>query len=129
MAILYRMAGYSGTPLPKKLGIKNGASVWVTGGSVAYQFLATGQAPFGVVLAFCIEHAELERAWAGFPDQIETAGGLWIAWPKKASGVPTELSDTVVRDYGLGQGWVDNKVCAIDETWSALRFVRRVRDR
>ena len=58
-----------------------------------------------------------------------TAGGLWIAWPKRASGVPTDLDENVVRDVGLAAGLVDNKVCAIDETWSGLRFVIRLRDR
>ncbi len=71
----------------------------------------------------------LERRFSALRDALDPAGGLWIAWPKRASGVATDLSENVVRELGLDAGLVDNKVCAVDEVWSALRFVYRVRDR
>jgi hypothetical protein len=84
---------------------------------------------FDVMVAFCVARAELERRLPPWRAALDQAGGLWVAWPKRASGVATDLSDGVVRELGLAVGLVDNKVCAIDGTWSGLRFVYRLVDR
>jgi len=132
------MAGYSGTPLPQKLGIRPGARlrfVAAPEGFVgALGDLPTGvrfasRGPANVVVFFTDRRAELGRRFAGLARGLDRAGGLWIAWPKKSSGVSTDLDENVVRDIGLAAGLVDNKVCAIDETWSGLRFVVRLADR
>jgi hypothetical protein len=135
------MAGYSGTPLPGKLGIKPGHRLALVGAPAA--FAATlGALPPGVltrtdlrgreldvVVLFATARAELERRFSGAAARLAQAGGLWIAWPKKASGVATDLTEGVVREVGPAAGLVDNKVCAIDEVWSGLRFVIRLVDR
>ena len=134
------MAGYSGTPLSKKLGIRPGARVALVrapegferalepmpdGARLRHQ--ARGQQD--VVLFFATRLAELERRFDPLARSICTAGGLWIAWPKKTAGVATDLHESIVRDVGLAHGLVDNKVCAVDDTWSGLRFVYRLADR
>lgn len=136
------MAGYSGTALGKKLGIKAGFRVGLVGAPAGFEGTLEGMGdgatvtrsmrgtrPFDVIVVFVKRRAELERRWDGLVARLETSGGLWVAWPKKASGVATDLTGDVVRAFGLEGGLVDVKVCAIDETWSGLRFVRRVRDR
>jgi hypothetical protein len=85
--------------------------------------------PHDVIVAFFGSRAELARELPALRDALDTAGGLWIAWPKRASGVLTDVTENVVRELGLAAGLVDNKVCAIDETWSGLRLVYRLRDR
>ena len=133
-------AGYSGTPLPRKLGIKPGHRLGLIGapegfdatlgelpGDVAVRRRARG--PLDVVVAFFVERVALERRVAALKGTLDPAGGLWIAWPKRASGVATDLDENVVRELGLAAGLVDNKVCALDAVWSGLRFVYRVRDR
>jgi hypothetical protein len=82
-----------------------------------------------VVLFFVTRRAELERRFSALARALEPAGGLWIAWPKKTAGVATDLSENVVREVGLDNGLVDNKVCAVDDVWSGLRFVYRLADR
>jgi hypothetical protein len=135
------MAGYSGTPLPKKLGIKPGARVALIrppedfqktlgelpDGAAARLFGRGGQ--FDVIVCFCRASKELARDLPGLPARLDPAGGLWIAWPKRSSGLATDLGEAEVRGRGLGTGLVDNKVCAIDDTWSGLRFVVRLSDR
>jgi hypothetical protein len=133
-------AGYSGTPLPRKLGIKPGARVALLGAPRGFED-TLGELPagvevrraargtFDVVVAFFKPRADLERRLPALRAALEPAGGLWIAWPKRASGVATDLSEGVVRELGLAAGLVDNKVCAIDHTWSGLRLVYRLRDR
>ena len=136
------MAGYSGTPLPKKLGIKEGHRVALIGApdgfektlgplpeDVALTDGARGRAPLAVVVLFTKKKADLVRRFATLAGRLAPAGGLWVAWPKKASGVATDLTDGVVREHGLAVGLVDNKICAVDETWSGLRFVIRLKDR
>lgn len=136
------MAGYSGTPLPKKLGIKEGALVGLIdapegfegtlGALPAGASLTRTDLPDGacdVVILFVTLEADLSKQLETAPALLTTQGGLWIAWPKKASKRPTDLSDGLVRSLGLGTGLVDNKVCAIDDVWSALRFVKRLADR
>ena len=84
---------------------------------------------FDVIVAFFDRRSELERRLATLVGALDYAGGLWLAWPKRASGVPTDLTDNVVRDLGLATGLVDNKICAIDQVWSGMRLVYRLRDR
>jgi len=136
-------AGYSGTPLPTKLGIKPGCRVLLDNAPEGFETDTLGPLPDGVVvhrragrtaydvvLVFrtsakaCTRTLDRDIARTAPP-----AGRLWVAWPKKASGVVSDLSDVVVRDAGLAAGVVDTKVCAIDDTWSGLMFVRRLRDR
>jgi hypothetical protein len=134
-------AGYSGTPLARKLGIKPGARLALIGAPEGFDATLGDipddvvvrrrlrREPFDVIVAFFSERSMLERRLSALAAALEPAGGLWIAWPKRASGVPTDLTDTVVRGLGLAAGLVDNKVCAIDPVWSGLRLVYRLRDR
>jgi hypothetical protein len=85
--------------------------------------------PYDVIVAFCPDRGALNRYAKSLPARLGPAGGLWLAWPKRASGVPTDIGENDVRTAGLGAGLVDNKIAAIDETWSGLRFVRRRSDR
>lgn len=133
-------AGYSGTPLVRKLGIKPGMRVGLVGAPAGFDELL-GELPAGVavrrrlpgacdvIVAFSTRRSELERRLPGWRAALDPGGGLWLAWPKQTSGVPTDLGDGIVRELGLCAGLVDNKVCAIDATWSALRFVYRRADR
>jgi len=99
---------YSGTPLSQKLGAKPGA---------------------GVVVFFTTSRDDLERRFAGLKATLDQADGLWIAWPKKAAKIETDLTFEAVQETGLAHGLVDNKSCAIDDRWQALRFVYRLQDR
>ena len=127
------MAGYSGTPLPKKLGIREGSRVLLQGAPQGFArsigVKSRPRGPADVIVAFFLEAAELRQSFARLRAALDPAGGLWIAWPKKSSGVKSDLDEGAVRGIGLESGLVDNKVCAIDETWSGLRFVVRLRDR
>ena|SRR5438477_898674 len=127
------MAGYSGTPLPQKLGIKNGARVRLSGAPAGFaRSIGVAPRPRGeadVIVLFARDRAVLERDFARLRKALRQDGGLWVAWPKKASGLATDLTEGAVREHGLSLGLVDNKVCAIDETWSGLRFVVRLADR
>jgi len=126
-------AGYSGTPLAQKLGIKDGSTVALLGepaGTVAplpegvtVKRQARGEAD--VVVAFFTDRAAFGRRLAALSEMIFPDGGLWVAWPKRSSGVTTTMDEHVVRELALPLGLVDNKVCAIDGTWSALRVVWR----
>ena len=135
-------AGYSGTPLPKKLGIKEGHRVAVlappphfadlvsplpTGAELLLDF--DGDGPCDVIVAFVRSEGELHKRFARGQDLLHPFGGLWIAWPKQSSPLATELKDGHIRAHGLSTGLVDNKVCAIDGDWSGLRFVVRKQDR
>src|SRR5207302_10089909 len=129
-------------PLPQKLGIKPDAVVALVGAptdlletlgvlpaGVAVSDDATSLPVYDIILFFTAERAALARRFGALARKLKPAGGLWIGWPKKASGVATNLTEDVVREIGLAVGLVDNKVCAIDDTWSGLRFVIRLRDR
>jgi hypothetical protein len=126
-------AGYSGTPLPKKLGIASGSTVALVGApagvidglpdDVTVKRQARGKAD--VVVAFFTERREFERRIEALGRMIFPAGGLWVAWPKRASGLATTMDENVVRAVALPLGLVDNKVCAIDGTWTGLRVVWR----
>jgi len=132
-------AGYSRTPTARKLGIKPSATVAVVGDEkfeipdlpegVTLRRDLRGSAALDVVLLLCARERTLARRFDACAARLAPAGGLWVCWPKKASGVPTDLSDDLVRSFGLDRGLVDNKVCALDDTWSALRFVIRLKDR
>jgi hypothetical protein len=129
-------AGYSGTPLPKKLGIKEGSRFATK--HAPDDFAETlGDLPpeaewrrqvrpgIDVVVAFYTSRAAMARDWPKLTAAVAPNGTVWIAWPKRASGVATDITEDVLRDEFLPTGWVDNKVCAIDDTWSGLRFALR----
>ncbi|MDQ6651005.1 MAG: DUF3052 domain-containing protein [Actinomycetota bacterium] len=135
------IAGYSGTPLPRKLGVRAGSRVLVVGAPAGWTLDPVpdevellrrdraGTPPYDVVLAFCADRAALRRRFQPLFRRLTTAGALWVCWPKRSSGVRTDLDENVVRDHGLAAGLVDVKVAAIDATWSGLKFVVRLRDR
>ena len=129
------MAGYSGTPLPKKLGIQDGARVALVAAPAGFarkldvEIREHARGKLDVIVFFATRERELVRRFPVFSRALEPDGGLWVAWPKKTSGVATDLTFDPVQQTGLDAGLVDNKVCAIDETWSALRFVIRAADR
>jgi hypothetical protein len=130
------MAGYSGTPLAKKLGIKPDAVVALLGAPSGFERTLDGL-PTGVrfttraagapdlIVWFTTSRQLLDRRMADVARLIAEGRGLWVAWPKKASGVKTDLTENLIRDVGLAEGLVDYKVCAIDATWSGLKFARR----
>jgi hypothetical protein len=133
-------SGYSGTPLPKKLGIAQGDRLAVVSAPASFD-RTLGRLPDGVqvrqqargcldvIVFFVTRRSELARRFPTMARALEDDGGLWVAWPKKTSGVATDLVFESVQKVGLDAGLVDNKVCAIDDTWSGLRFVHRVADR
>jgi hypothetical protein len=134
------MVGYSGTPLARKLGIAEGSRVALLGapdgfddelalfpdGVTVLRRLAAG---IDVAVLFVTERRELERRFPSAAKAIFPAGGLWVAWPKRSSKVQTDLTEDVLREVGLPHGLVDNKVCAVTEVWSGLRFVWRKENR
>ena len=131
-------AGYSGTPLPQKLGLKSGMRFVALNAPPGLDQILAGApdlhrlarvATFDCALAFATTERVLAALFRKLPPRLADAGMIWVAWPKKTSGVATDLTEDVVRRVGLGAGLVDVKVCAIDATWSGLKFVRRLRDR
>jgi len=134
------MPGYSGTPLPKKLGIKDGFRAHFLGlppdvhrelksALADCQIVRDGKAPLEFAMVFTKSKAELVAEFRRIARLLAPAGMLWISWPKKSSGVATDLDDNTVRKIGLAAGLVDVKVCAVTEVWSGLKFVRRLKDR
>ena len=134
------MPGYSGTPLPKKLGIKEGFRVSFTNAPwdvVAElkpslekcRFADGAKSPLDLAMIFATSAASLTKNFKRAAKQLTPSGMLWISWPKKSSGVATDLNENVVRDIGLAAGLVDVKVCAVTDVWSGLKFVRRLKDR
>ena len=135
------MAGYSTTPLPQKLGIKTGARVLLLSAPVDFESTLgelpdgatittrAGTTPAQVIILFCKDLKTLQSRFDTARAALDESGGLWIAWPKKASGIKTDLTENTIRDFALDAGLVDNKVCAIDGTWSGLRLVVRLKDR
>lgn len=134
------MAGYSKTPLSKKLGITDGKTVLFVSAPPGFdsalaplppdiRFVRGARDRFDVAVAFFDRVAKLGGRLSGLKARMQPDAGLWIAWPKKASGVATDLTEDVIRDLGLSAGLVDVKVCAIDDTWSGLKLVIRVADR
>ncbi len=133
-------AGYSGTPLPRKLGIRPGDRLVLLGAPDGFD-ATLGELPGGVrvvrrlggradvIVSFHVTRATLERRLPALRATMEPAAGLWIAWPKRAAKVETDMTEDVVRAIALPTGLVDNKVCAIDATWSGLRLVIRLGER
>lgn len=127
------MAGYSATPLGKKLGITERSRIVLEGLPVDVDLeipesatvLTSKRGETDVIVAFFLERSRLERRGPVLGERIRPDGGMWIAWPKRTSKVPTDLTDDVVRSVLLPLGLVDTKVCAIDDTWTGLRFVWR----
>lgn len=135
-------AGYSGTPLPKKLGIRVGHRVATFCAPPGFPELLDplpsgvrleadprGRGPYDVVVAFAASEAELRTRFGRARKRLRSDGGLWMCWPKRTSALATDLVERHVRAHGLSTGLVDNKICAVDHDWSALRFVVRRADR
>jgi hypothetical protein len=127
-------AGYSGTPLAKKLSLKDGMRVWWDGmpdsvrAEIAAQelrFLDALEAPIDAAHIFVTERAELDARLKQLMPLLAPSGFIWVSWPKKASKVPTDITEDTIRDVCLPMGLVDVKVCAVDETWSGLKLMRR----
>jgi hypothetical protein len=135
------VTGYSGTPLPRKLGIKPGSRVALVSAPDGFlwstlqplpdrvEMRSRARGPLDVIVFFTKSRADLARRFDKLAAALDAAGGLWIAWPKKSSGVATDLDQTAVMEIGLATGLVDNKVAALDDTWSGLRFVIRRENR
>ena len=132
------MAGYSGTPLAKKLGIKDGLRFALVNAPRGFNELRMQKGRVSLdkdsdevdlILLFAKTRLALAKDFARLASRLKPAGMLWVAWPKKASGVKTDLSFDVVQKTGLAAGLVDTKICAVDEVWSGLKFVIRLKDR
>jgi hypothetical protein len=134
------MPGYSGTPLPKKLGIKDGFKVSLIDAPVEVaaelkaalekcEIAKDGKTPLDFAMLFTKSSAALKREFPRIAKKLAPAGMLWVSWPKKTSGVPTDLTENIIREIGLAAGLVDVKVCAVTDVWSGLKFVRRTKDR
>jgi hypothetical protein len=134
------MAGYSGTPLPKKLGVKAGLRVAfhelppevqaeLKSGLAACQTAANGPGQLDFAMVFVKSQAAMKKQFSSFARRLAPAGMLWVSWPKKSSGLAVDLTENDVRRIGLEAGLVDVKVCAVSEVWSGLKFVIRVKDR
>ena len=134
------MAGYSGTPLPKKLGIRENFRVALINPPKTFRpelgalprntkIIRNLEAPLDLVVLFVDREANLARQFPTLAEVLSTTGMIWVAWPKKSSGVKTDLAFENVQKIGLDCGLVDVKICAIDEVWSGLKFVFRVKDR
>ena len=128
--------GYSGTPLPKKLGIKEGSLLATVHAPEGFEATLGALPPetewrtrlspgLDVVVAFYTSRATLANEWPKLTGAVAPNGTVWVAWPKKASKMTTDITEDVLRELLLPSGWVDNKVCAIDDTWSGLRFALR----
>jgi hypothetical protein len=134
------MAGYSGTPLAKKLGIKDKFRIRLLESPAEVreelkpalaqcELVADGKGQVDVAMLFTRSSSQLSEEFARVAKCLTPAGMLWVSWPKKTSGVPTDLDENKVRAIGLANGLVDVKVCAVTEIWSGLKFVRRLKDR
>jgi hypothetical protein len=138
MASVKKTAGYSGTPLVSKLGIKPDTRVQFlnppddfedTLGPLPHGLKQVNRGALDFAIVFVRRRAELEKRFPIVRDRLESDGTLWVGWPKESAGTTTDLTENVVRSVGLDAGLVDVKVCAIDDTWSGLKFVRRLRER
>ncbi len=130
------MAGYSETPLLHKLGIREGTRMAAVNAPADFrtnlgelpldvEWANRVRPPLDLVVAFHIKRSAMVANWPALTGAVVAEGAIWVAWPKRASGVATDITEGVLREEFLKSGWVDNKVCAIDETWSGLRFVLR----
>ena len=134
------MPGYSGTPLPKKLGIKDGFHVCFVDAPndvtaelktplTKCEHVKDGKTPIDFAMVFSKSATALTKDFKRITKHLAPAGMLWVSWPKKSSGVPTDLTENIIREIGLAAGLVDVKVCAVTDVWSGLKFVRRLKDR
>lgn len=134
------MAGYSGTPLAKKLGIKEGTKLFAVHPPAHYRqlleplptsvrFVSKADDTTDLVHFFVDRRTDLERALADYRKRLDPRATVWVSWPKKSSKVPTDITEDVIRDVALPLGFVDVKVCAVDDTWSGLKLVVRVGER
>ena len=134
------MSGYSGTPLPKKLGIKEGSRVVLLGAPNGFadllvpwpseaEILPRARRPLDVAVLFTTRRSDLAKRFPPLAKALDPAGGLWVGWPKRSSGIESELSFEDVQRLGLDAGLVDNKSAALDERWQGIRFVFRLKDR
>ncbi len=134
-----RMAGYSGTPLVRKLGIKPGSNIAFISAPSGYAneldlpadvtINSRSGKPLDLAQLFVKSEKELTTKFSEYAQRLNASGMLWVSWPKKSSGVSTDLTENIVRDIGLAAGLVDVKICAVDEVWSGLKFVFRLKDR
>jgi hypothetical protein len=133
-------AGYSGTPLVKKLGYAAGQRVLLSNPPPHYadllgplpdsiEFATRAAGPLDLIHAFFVKQADLAKRFPALAKSLAPAGMVWVSWPKRTSRVATDLTEDVVRRIGLAGGLVDVKVCAVDDVWSALKFLRRLKDR
>jgi len=133
------MAGYSGTPLVKKLGIKPGFNIAFVNAPSGFatdlnlpsdvSINSRSGKPLDFAQLFVKSEKELKTKFSKYAKRLNASGMLWVSWPKKSSGVTTDLSEGIVRAIGLAAGLVDIKICAVDDVWSGLKFVFRLRDR
>lgn len=134
------MPGYSGTPLPKKLGIKDGFHVCfvdapnevtaeLKASLTKCELVSDNKAPIDFAMVFSKSASGLTKEFKRISKRLSPAGMLWVSWPKKSSGIPTDLTEKIIREIGLAAGLVDVKVCAVTDVWSGLKFVRRLKDR
>ncbi|MDQ6831221.1 MAG: DUF3052 domain-containing protein [Gemmatimonadota bacterium] len=134
------MAGYSGTPLAKKLGIKSGQRIAFINPPASFaqdlgevpddlRDVSGARSEIDLAVLFVTEQRALKRGFAPLAKRLAPAGMLWVSWPKKASKMPTDVTENIVRDHGLQVGLVDVKICAVNEIWSGRKFVRRLKDR
>jgi hypothetical protein len=134
------MAGYSGTPLPKKLGLRENQRIALVNAPEGFEktlgdlpqnagIVKRLSSPLDLALLFVDQKKQLTRQFPAIAGKLAPNGMIWVAWPKKSSGVATDLTFNCVQRIGLDTGLVDVKICAIDETWSGLKFVIRVKDR
>ena len=135
------MAGYSGTPLAQKLGFKEGFRAGLVNPPRDFQkelgtlpanveiFVENLRKPLDLVVLFADSQRNLKREFPRLAQKLTNNGMLWIAWPKRSSGVATDLSENIIREIGLAAGMVDVKVCAVNDIWSGLKFVYRLKDR
>jgi hypothetical protein len=134
------MPGYSGTPLPKKLGIKAGFRVMLMNCPAEVrlelnaelgtcEIVSDGKTPLDFAMLFTKSKPALAKEFQRITKRLAPSGMLWVSWPKKSSGVVTDLDENIIREIGLAAGLVDVKVCAVTDVWSGLKFVRRVKDR
>ena len=122
------MAGYSGTPLPKKLGMLPGTCVYFDGGALDIPSITRATRlgkDVDIVHLFTKSVAELSKKLADYRKRLRDDATVWVSWPKKSSKVPTDITEDVIREICLPMGWVDVKVCAVDEVWSGLKLVVR----
>ena len=133
------MAGYSGTPLVKKLGIKAGFNIMFVNAPRGFSdevdlppgvtIYSRSRGPLDFAHLFVKSEKELRRNFSDYAKKLNATGMIWVSWPKKSSGVTTDLSENTVRAIGLAAGLVDVKICAVDDVWSGLKFVFRLKDR